>query len=84
MKVNDSQKSDKTDDGISRETLNDWQRKDAAKKMGEAKHRDADPEDGGKSEHVHGARCAAANPTPTRPIPGRSTSLPRSPTRRSR
>jgi len=45
MKVSNSQKSDKADDGISRETLNDWQRKDAAKKADEAKRRDADPKD---------------------------------------
>jgi hypothetical protein len=43
MKVSNSQKSGKTDDGISRETLNNWQRKDAARKSGEAKHRDQDP-----------------------------------------
>ena len=48
MKVNNSQKSDKADDGISRETLNDWQRKDAARKADEAKHRDADPKDARK------------------------------------
>jgi hypothetical protein len=48
MKVNNSQKSDKADDGLPRETLNDWQRKDAAKKADEAKHRDADPKDARK------------------------------------
>jgi len=48
MKVSNSQKSDKADDGISRETLNDWQRKDAAKKADESKHRDADPKDARK------------------------------------
>jgi len=35
MKVSNSQKSDKTDDGVSRDTLNDWQRRDAARKSGE-------------------------------------------------
>jgi hypothetical protein len=48
MKVINSQKSDKTDDGISRETLNDWQRKDAAKKADEAKRRDSDSKDARK------------------------------------
>jgi hypothetical protein len=48
MKVSNSQKSDKTDDGVSRDTLNDWQRKDAARKSGEAKHPEADPKDAGK------------------------------------
>ena len=48
MKVSNSQKSDKADDGISRETLNDWQRKDTAKKADESKHRDADPKDARK------------------------------------
>jgi hypothetical protein len=41
MKVSDSQKSDKTDDSVSRDTLNDWQRKDAAKNTAEAKHPEA-------------------------------------------
>lgn len=48
MKVSNSQKSSKTDDGISRETLNNWQRKDAARQSGEAKHREADSKDTGK------------------------------------
>jgi hypothetical protein len=48
MKVSNSQKSDQTDDDISRDTLNDWQRKHTAKKTGEAKPRDADPKDAGK------------------------------------
>ena len=48
MKVSNSQKSDKTDDGVSRDTLNDWQRKDAARKSGEVKHPEADPKDAGK------------------------------------
>ena len=48
MKVNNSQKSDKADDGISRKTLNDWQRKDAAKKADEAKRRDSDSKDARK------------------------------------
>ena len=40
--------SDKTEDGVSRDTLNDWQRKDAAKNTGEAKHPEAGPKDAGK------------------------------------
>ena len=48
MKVNNSQKSDKADDGISRETLNDWRRKDAAKKADEAKRRGSDSKDARK------------------------------------
>ena len=48
MKVINSQKSNKADDGISRETLNDWQRKDAAKKADEAKRRDSDSKDARK------------------------------------
>jgi len=36
----DNQKSDKTGNGISRDTLNDWQRKDAAKTADEAEHRE--------------------------------------------
>jgi hypothetical protein len=46
MKVSNNQKSDKTDDGVSRDTLNDWQRKDAATR--ETKHPEADPKDAGK------------------------------------
>lgn len=48
MKVSNTQKSDKTDDGVSRDTLNDWQRKDAAKSTGKAKHPEAGPKDAGK------------------------------------
>lgn len=48
MKVSNTQKSDKTDDGVSRDTLNDWQRKDAAKSTGKAKHAEAGPKDAGK------------------------------------
>jgi hypothetical protein len=48
MKVSNSQKSDKADDSISRETLNDWQRKDAAKKADEAKRRNSDSKDARK------------------------------------
>jgi hypothetical protein len=48
MKVSNSQKSDKADDGVSQDTLNDWQRKDAARKSGEAKqHPEANPKDAG-------------------------------------
>ena len=32
MKVSNHQKTKDADDGLSRETLNDWQRKDAAQK----------------------------------------------------
>jgi hypothetical protein len=50
MKVTDSQTSNKTGnskaDGVSRETLNEWQRKDAARRASEAK--DPDPK-GAKS-----------------------------------
>jgi hypothetical protein len=52
MKVSNSQESRQTDDGISRATLNEWQRKDAAKTPGAAMHRDADPKDAGK--HAEG------------------------------
>jgi hypothetical protein len=52
MKVSNSQESHQTDDGVSRGTLNEWQRKDAAKTLGEATHRDADPKDAGK--HAEG------------------------------
>jgi hypothetical protein len=48
MKVSNSQKSDKTENGVSRDTLNDWQRKDAAKNADDAKHRNADPKEAGK------------------------------------
>jgi hypothetical protein len=46
MKVTNSQTSNKTgndkaDDGVSRETLNEWQRKDTARRASEAK--DPDP-----------------------------------------
>jgi hypothetical protein len=44
MKVSNKQKSGKEDNSVSRETLNDWQRKDAAK----AKHHEADPKEAGK------------------------------------
>jgi hypothetical protein len=48
MKVSNSQKSDKATVGISRDSLNYWQRKDAARKAGAAKQRDADQKDPGK------------------------------------
>jgi hypothetical protein len=48
MRVSNSQKSDKATDGVSRDTLNDWQRKDAARKAGEARHSEAKPKDAGK------------------------------------
>jgi hypothetical protein len=48
MKVSNNQKSDKTDDGVSRDTLNDWQRKDAAKNASEMRHRESDSKDAGK------------------------------------
>jgi hypothetical protein len=50
MKVNNCQKSDEADNGISRETLNDWQRKDAAKKADEAKRRDSDSKEARNSK----------------------------------
>jgi hypothetical protein len=51
--VSNSQKSDKADDGVSRDTLNDWQRKDAARKSGEAKqHPEANPKDAGNRGNV--------------------------------
>jgi len=48
MKVSNKQKSDNADDGVSRDTLNGWQRKDAAKNASEMKHRESDPKDAGK------------------------------------
>jgi hypothetical protein len=47
MKVSNKQKSGK-EDSVSRETLNDWQRKDAAKNAAKAKHHGADPKEAGK------------------------------------
>ena len=47
MKVSNKQKFDKAEDGVSRDTLNDWQRKDAARNASETKHREADPKDAG-------------------------------------
>jgi hypothetical protein len=37
MKVSNNQKPTKGDDGVSRETLNDWQRKDAKRQSQETK-----------------------------------------------
>ena len=48
MKVSDKQHSDKTEEGVSRDTLNDWQRKDAEKNASETKHREGDPKKAGK------------------------------------
>ena len=42
MKVSNNQKSGKEDNSVSRETLNDWQRKDAAKNAAKTNHREAD------------------------------------------
>jgi hypothetical protein len=47
MKVN-NQKSGKEDNSVSRDTLNDWQRKDAAKNAAKAKQREAGPKEAGK------------------------------------
>jgi hypothetical protein len=41
MRVSNNQKSGKEDNSVSRETLNDWQRKDAAKNAAKANHREA-------------------------------------------
>ena len=70
MKVSNSQKSDKTDDGVSRDTLNDGQRKDAARKSGEAKHPEADPKDAGKQQRArihHRGNVAVATDLKVRP-----------------
>jgi hypothetical protein len=48
MKVSNKEKSNKKDDGVSRDTLNDWQRKDAANNARDTQHREADPKDAGK------------------------------------
>ena len=48
MKVSNNQKSGEGDNSVSRDTLNDWQRKDTAKNAEEAKHREANPKDAGK------------------------------------
>ena len=48
MKVSNNQKSGKEDNSVSRETLNDWQRKDAAKNAAKAKPHEADPKEAGK------------------------------------
>jgi hypothetical protein len=45
MKVSNNEKSNKSDNSVSRDTLDDWQRKDAAKNAAEAKHREAEPKD---------------------------------------
>ena len=50
MQVSNSQNSDKTDDGVSRKTLNDWQRKDAAKNTHEAKDPEAGKDAGKQAE----------------------------------
>jgi hypothetical protein len=48
MKVSNNQKSGKEDNSVSRETLNDWQRKDAAKNAAKANHREADAKEARK------------------------------------
>jgi hypothetical protein len=48
MKVSNNPKSEKPSDGVSRETLNDWQRKDAARRSGQAQPHEADPKDADK------------------------------------
>jgi hypothetical protein len=42
MKVSKDQKSGKGDNSVSRDTLNDWQRKDAAKNAAKTNHREVD------------------------------------------
>ena len=51
MKVSNNQKPSEADDGISRETLNDWQRKDAKKQRTEEATR------GKKSENEVGKQA---------------------------
>ena len=51
MKVSNNQKPSEADDGISRETLNDWQRKDAKKQRPEEATR------GKKSENEVGKQA---------------------------
>ena len=48
MRVSNNQTSGEGDNSVSRDTLNDWQRKDTAKNAEEAKHREANPKDAGK------------------------------------
>jgi hypothetical protein len=48
MKVSNNQKSGEGDTNVSRDTLNDWQRKDAAKNAEKAEHQEANPKDAGK------------------------------------
>jgi hypothetical protein len=45
MKGSNSQKSNNADDGVSRDTLNECQRTDAARKASEAKHPEAGSKD---------------------------------------
>jgi hypothetical protein len=47
MKVSNKQKPSDADDGVSRETLNDWQRRDA-KKQSEATHQKGSENEAGK------------------------------------
>jgi hypothetical protein len=47
MRVSNDQKSGKGDNSVSRDTLNDWQRKDAAKNAAKT-HREADPKEARK------------------------------------
>jgi hypothetical protein len=51
MKVSNNQKPSEADDGVSRETLNDWQRKDAKKQRPEEATR------GKKSENEVGKQA---------------------------
>jgi len=48
MKVSNNQKSGEGDNSVSRDTLNDWQRRDTAKNAEGAKHHEANPKDAGK------------------------------------
>jgi hypothetical protein len=48
MRVSNDQKSGKGDNSVSRDTLNDWQRKDAAKNAAKTNHREADAKEARK------------------------------------
>jgi len=54
MKVSNKQNSGKGDNSVSRDTLNDWQRKDAAKNAAKVKHREADPKEQAESQSSPG------------------------------
>jgi hypothetical protein len=48
MRVSNDQKSGKGDNSVSRDTLNDWQRKDAAKNAAKTNHCEADAKEARK------------------------------------